>query len=174
MDSANQVDVRCSAIVFRHHQILLVRRDRPGGVDWVLPGGTPKQAESVASCTRREVAEETGLLVTVQRVAFVLEAANSTDGVHLLDLVFTAVEADPTTAPCAIEPGLTPIFCPVAEIASLRLRPPIAGYLRGLHATGGRGGGAYLGNVWRPASLPDSAAAADVVATTAGRWHSVR
>ena len=148
MDAIDRFNVRCSAIVFRNDHVLLVRRDRHS--DWVLPGGTPRPGETVASCAHREVAEETGLHVTVDRVAFVLEAHNTQEGVHLVDLVFTATEVNPSADPRDVEAGLSPVFCPVAEIGSLQLRPPIAGFVRSLHARGGRGDGAYLGNVWRP------------------------
>lgn len=157
MDSTERVNLRCSAIVFREASVLLVCRERGDETDWVLPGGTPRPWESVASCARREVAEEAGLHVTVDRVAFVLEASNPADGIHLLDLVFTTTEIDRMAEPRALEPGLTPVFYPVEKIVGLSLRPPLAGHLRGLHASLGRGGGAaYLGNVWRPTDLAES------------------
>jgi ADP-ribose pyrophosphatase YjhB (NUDIX family) len=98
---------------------------------------------------RREVAEETGLHVQANRVAFVLEASNLDEGLHRIDVVFTATETDPHAEPQRREPGLSPEFHPVEHLASLRLRPPIAGHVRGLHARGARGGAAYLGNMWR-------------------------
>lgn len=150
MESSERVKLRCSAVVFRGEQVLLLCRERDGGVDWVLPGGTPRRGESAASCARREVAEETGLQVNVSRVAFVLEASNPDLDVHLMDLVFTTVEQHPTTVPAEREVGLTPVFYALDEIAGLGLRPPIAGHLRNLYRRGGRGDGAYLGNVWRP------------------------
>lgn len=156
LDSTERVNLRCSSIVFRNQQILLLRRERDGRADWVLPGGTPRPGESAASCARREVAEETGLQISVDRVAFVLEASNPADGSHLLDLVFTTTEGDRTAEPQEIEPGLRPIFYPLDRLAGLRLRPPITGYLRGLHLRGRRGEGAYLGNVWRPADQPSA------------------
>lgn len=148
----NGYNLRCSALVFRNDHVLLVRRDRQA--DWVLPGGTPNRGETVASCTHREVAEETGLHVTVDRVAFVLEAHSEKERVHLLDLVFTATEIDPGRPPKDVEAGLSPVFFPVADLADLRLRPPIAGFVRSLYTRGSRGEGAYLGNVWRPSETP--------------------
>lgn len=150
MDSLESVNFRCSAIVFRNSSVLLLRRERDGLADWVLPGGTPRRGESVASCARREVAEETGLRVTVDRVAFVLEASNPAEEVHRLDVVFTAHEQDRRDMPQELESGLTPVFYPLEQLAGLDLRPPIAGHLRNLHSSRGRAGGAYLGNVWRP------------------------
>jgi ADP-ribose pyrophosphatase YjhB (NUDIX family) len=167
MESTELVNVRCSTIVFRNNSVLLLRREKGGAVDWVLPGGTPRQGESVASCARREVAEETGLLVTVDRVAFVLEASNPAEDVHLLDLVFTGVEQDRSVAPQAREPGLMPVFHPVEELGGLPLRPPLAGHLRSLHGSQRRSTGAYLGNMWRPSDL--AAPGDDVSMSDAGR-----
>jgi ADP-ribose pyrophosphatase YjhB (NUDIX family) len=161
MDSTERVNLRCSAIVFRGDTLLLLQRRRAGSEDWVLPGGTPRRGESIASCVRREVAEETGLHVNPERVAFLLEAANRDEGSHVVDVVFTASESDPGQEPVLAEPGLVPVFHPIQELATLHLRPPIAGHVRGLHAAGGRGGAAYLGNLWRPlvngpAEAPDT------------------
>jgi 8-oxo-dGTP pyrophosphatase MutT (NUDIX family) len=150
MDSTERVDLRCSAIIFRGPLILLLRRERGESVDWVLPGGTPGVNESLASCARREVLEETGLRVAVDKVAFVLEANDPDGDLHRLDLVFTATETGTKLVPQELEAGLTPVFYPLEEIAALPLRPPIAGHLRGLRASRGRTGAAYLGNVWRP------------------------
>lgn len=74
MDTPGETDVRCSTIVFRNHDLLLVHRARDGADDWVLPGGTPRPGESMAACARRETFEETGITVEPTRVAFVLEA----------------------------------------------------------------------------------------------------
>lgn len=160
MDSTERVNLRCSAIVVRDSDLLLLCRERTGPTDWVLPGGTPRPGESLGSCARREVAEETGLFIEVARVAFVLEAANRIDGVHRVDVVFTAREPDRTALPRQLEPGLRPVFVSLDEVATLALRPPIAGHLRGLKGNW-RGGAAYLGNVWRPSGQSDAQQVAD-------------
>jgi 8-oxo-dGTP diphosphatase len=48
-------------------QVLLVRRLDTG--DWELPGGRVEPGESAVDALVREVAEETGLVVDVQRIA---------------------------------------------------------------------------------------------------------
>jgi 8-oxo-dGTP pyrophosphatase MutT (NUDIX family) len=45
--------------------VLTLRRASDGG--WELPGGRIHRAEPVEECLRREIAEETGLAVTVKR-----------------------------------------------------------------------------------------------------------
>jgi 8-oxo-dGTP diphosphatase len=150
VETKDPISVRCSALVLQGDSVLLVQRRRSGTDDYVLPGGTPRRAESMGSCVRREVAEETGLQVNVERVAFVLESRGHTQEAFTLDLVFTASVVDARQRPEAHEPGLRPAFHPLDELAGLPMRPPIAGHIRAL-ASGGRGGtGVYLGNLWRP------------------------
>jgi 8-oxo-dGTP pyrophosphatase MutT (NUDIX family) len=144
------VELRCSAIVFRGDDVLLLRRRRDGGEEWVLPGGHPQPQEGTAACVRREVLEETGLRVDANRVAFLLETTDPAGARRLVELVFLAAERDGQTATRPSEPGLEPLFVPVEDTPALALRPPLAGYLRGLHRARLRPTAAYLGNLWRP------------------------
>lgn len=145
----NEVNVRCSAIVFRDDAVLLVHRLRDGADDWVLPGGTPHPGESMAACARRETREETGLAIDPARVAFVLEALGPDEHRRTVDLVFLAA-ADVRAEPDAGEPDLEARFVPMVLLPGLDVRPPLAGHLRALHARGGAPTAAYLGNLWRP------------------------
>jgi len=147
----NGIDVRCSAIVFRGGAVLLVRRTRDGIGVWTLPGGTPRAGESMAASARRELLEETGVSADPTRVAFVLEAVAPGGSRRRLDIVFLAAGLVPGAEPQAREPGVDPHFVPVDQLSELELRPPIAGYLRGLRQLGARRYAPYLGNLWRPA-----------------------
>ncbi|HTP16173.1 MAG TPA: NUDIX hydrolase [Streptosporangiaceae bacterium] len=144
------LEFRCSAVVVRRQSVLLVRRIRGGGDDWVLPGGTPRAGESMAACARREVLEETGLHVDPSRVAFVLEVLGPDGGPRTVDIVFAAADAAPGTEPEPQEEGLIPEFVPVEEIGGLDLRPPLAGHLRGMLSRRGQLYAPYLANLWRP------------------------
>jgi 8-oxo-dGTP diphosphatase len=147
MDDRAPVNLRCSAVVFRGDSVLLCRREAG---DWVIPGGTPRPGEGSAACVIREVREETGLSVTPQRVAFVLEANNLDQHQHLIEIVFHAVPVDLGADPYATEPGLGPRYVPLADLAGVPLMPPIAGHIRSLSTRQVYGMGVYLGNVWRP------------------------
>ena len=122
------VRLRCSVIVFRGDEVLLVRRTRNGG-DWVLPGGCPNPGEGMAACARREVLEEAGLRADISRVAFALETIDPGGSERTIEIVFLAAEAP---APAATEPGLEPAFIRLDDLPGLDLRPPIAGHVRGL------------------------------------------
>ena len=150
MDQPAGVDVRCSAVVFRGREVLLVRRVREDRDEWVLPGGTPRPGESMAACARRETLEETGLAVEPARIAFVVESQGPRSGLHTVDLVFLATQSVPGERPRSLEPDLSARFVPLGLLHQLHLRPPVAGHLRGLNARRAEQTAAYLGNLWRP------------------------
>jgi 8-oxo-dGTP diphosphatase len=154
-DDSEPMAVRASMLFFRNDTVLLCRRTDEDGV-YVLPGGTPAHGEGTAAAARREVAEEAGLQVAAERVVFVLEATSWEGDQHLIEIVFMGSERDPHAQPRRLEDRLEPVFVPVEELAELQLRPPIAGYIRGLFRSGAsrvemhRNTASYLGNVWRP------------------------
>jgi ADP-ribose pyrophosphatase YjhB (NUDIX family) len=53
--------------------ILLARHRRPNGEYWVLPGGSVEAGELPEAAAVREVREETGLEIAVERLLFVDE-----------------------------------------------------------------------------------------------------
>ncbi len=150
MDQPAVADVRCSAVVFRDEKVLLVRRARDAGNDWVLPGGTPRPGESMAGCARRETLEETGLAVQATRIAFVVESQGPRAGLRTVDIVFLAAQSVPGELPRSPESDLFAAFVPLDLLHEIDLRPPVAGHLRGLHVSRPGRTAAYLGNLWRP------------------------
>jgi 8-oxo-dGTP diphosphatase len=150
MDTPEGTDVRCSTVVFRDDALLLIHRVGDGADDWTLPGGTPRAGESMAACARRETREETGLTVEPTRVAFVLEALRPGSARRTVDLVFLA-SPSARGEPEPQEPDREARFVPLKLLPELSMRPPLAGYLRALNASGAARTAAYLGNMWRPA-----------------------
>jgi 8-oxo-dGTP diphosphatase len=147
------VDLRCSMIIFRRDDVLLLHR--ADADEWVLPGGRPRPGESMVSCARREVREETGLSIIPGRCALVLEVAAPDRGSHIVELVFLAAPVVTDYTLHEGEPGRVPVWMPLSDIASIPLRPPIGGHLPSF-VRDSRASAAYLGNVWRPAGVDDT------------------
>lgn len=149
MTRSEEIELRCSAMLFRARAVLLVHRTLDKSDIWVLPGGTPRLGETMVACARRELLEETGLAAEPTRVALVLEAIAPDTAAHTVDLVFAAREYGPPRRPAQREPGLDPMFVALDSIGDLDLRPPIGGHLRSAWASRQRSA-PYLGNMWRP------------------------
>lgn len=107
----------------------------------------------MAACARRETLEETGLDVVVQRCLFVLEVSPPSPGGRLVELVFQAL-APNKGDPVQRKHDRHAKFVPLDTLHRLRLRPPVAGHLRGLRTVRPTGA-AYLGNLWRSEDVPD-------------------
>ena len=167
MKGPADIGIRCSVATFRGDSILLVHRNWDDADDWVLPGGTPRPGESMTACARRETLEETGLRVDPSRIAFVLEALG--DNRRSVDLVFLA-SCPPRGGSGLAEEGLDAMFVPLGALPGLRLRPPIAGYLRALHARGPARAAAYLGNLWPPDGGNGTSPVPETART--GSWES--
>ena len=140
------VELRCAVAVVRRDAILLLQRHDHS--DWVLPGGRPRNHESMQSCARRETREETGLDVDPNRCGLVLEVNDPITRRRIVELVFVADEFD-NLRPLSGEPGRRPAWVGWGELKGLSLRPPIGGFLPDLARRRGEHG-RYLGNVWRP------------------------
>jgi 8-oxo-dGTP diphosphatase len=142
------VELRCAVAIVRGDAVLLLRRLEHD--DWVLPGGRPRQHESMGSCARREVREETGLDIHPSRCALVLEVNDPVTRRRIVELVFVTDQVD-TSTPVRAEPGRKAVWVSLTEVKDVKLRPPIGGYLPDL-ARRPDGYARYLGNMWRPQS----------------------
>lgn len=80
-----------SAVIFRDAKILLVRRARdPGRGRYSLPGGRVEWGETLEQAVHREVAEETGLTVTIIGLAGIREVMPASGGGHFVVLSYAA------------------------------------------------------------------------------------
>ncbi|MBE1563281.1 NUDIX hydrolase [Nonomuraea africana] len=108
-------------------RLLLIRRGHPPGEGlWSIPGGRVEAGESDAAAVRREVLEETGLVVTVGALAGAVERAGPGRTVYVIrDYLATVVSG--TLAPG--DDAAAARWCAPADLARL---PLAAGLLEAL------------------------------------------
>lgn len=75
------------AVVFRGNCVLAVKLHDADGDFYILPGGGQTPGELLPDTVRREVAEETGVSVSVEDVVFVIEGSKG-EAHHRVDIVF--------------------------------------------------------------------------------------
>jgi ADP-ribose pyrophosphatase YjhB (NUDIX family) len=82
--------VGCGAAIVRDGRLLLVKRLRPPEPDaWSLPGGKVDFGEPLASAIPREIREEIGVEIALERLLLVAETIGL-DGQHWVSPVYLA------------------------------------------------------------------------------------
>lgn len=67
-------------VVWRGDRVLLIQRGKaPRLGEWSLPGGRQELGETVAEAARREVREETGLIIDIHDVVAVIDSIHRDD-----------------------------------------------------------------------------------------------
>ncbi len=108
-------EVAVGAIAVRDGEILLVRRGRaPGAGEWSVPGGRVCYGEELHEAVVREVAEETGLEVVVDRFAGWVERIGAEPEPYhfvILDFYVSALDAaqEPNAGDDAAEVAWLPL-----------------------------------------------------------------
>ena len=118
----SRIRIRVAAVIVHDGRLLLVRQTVHGGRDrWVLPGGRLDHGERLCDAARREVREETGLDVRVDKLLYVGDFMPPDK--HALDVVFLAhlTGGEPTRQEDEIH-ALQ--FVPLADVPDLDVVPP--------------------------------------------------
>ncbi len=97
-------DIRYQGAIVRDHHLLLIRHLHHGTGEtyWLFPGGGRELPETEEDCVAREMSEETGLTVTVERL--VLDAPYETPGAYQRRRTYLCTVADGDEARPGYEP----------------------------------------------------------------------
>jgi ADP-ribose pyrophosphatase YjhB (NUDIX family) len=140
---------RVSVIVINNdRKILLVKHRKGSRQYWVLPGGRLEYGETFQECAVRELKEETGLDVKVDKMIFVSEAIAPDRSRHIVNIYLLA-HVIGGQMQLGDEAVLTAVdFLSINELKNLTLYPPIGEHiLKGMDGKFSNGI-KYLGNMW--------------------------
>ena len=127
---AGAVVLAASGVAIRDESILLVQRGRPPDAGrWSVPGGRVEPGERVADAVVREVREETGLDVTVERFVGWVERIAPDASSHFVILDFVVALADASAEPAAGDDASAARFVPFAELSDLALVDGLLAFL---------------------------------------------
>ena len=140
---------RVSVIVFNsENQILLVKHKKGQRQYWVLPGGRLEYGETFDECGVREVKEETGLDVEIERMIYVSEAIAPDRSRHIVN-VYLLARLLGGTMRLGNEPVLAGVeFRDIEELRAMALYPPVSLQILEDQSVNFAGGVRYLGNLW--------------------------
>ncbi len=129
-------------------KILLVKHRKGPRQYWVLPGGRLEYGETFQECAVRELKEETGLDVRVDKMVFVSEAIAPDRSRHIVNVYLTA-HITGGVMKLGNEPVLAGVdFVPVKDLEQVTLYPPVGRQILESLEEGFSGDIQYLGNLW--------------------------
>lgn len=82
------VRVRIGVLIYQNNSILLVHHKKDDRDYWLLPGGGLKVNESIEECAKRELLEETGYEITLEKLLFTSETIYPGRDRHIVHLHF--------------------------------------------------------------------------------------
>lgn len=115
---------RYEGVIVREDQLLLIRHlhHDSGRTYWLFPGGGIEAGESDEECLRREMLEETNLVVKVDRL--LLDQATEPDAVYVRRKMYLCHPVSGTASPgFEPEPEANSVYA-IAEVRWFDLREP--------------------------------------------------
>jgi 8-oxo-dGTP diphosphatase len=119
-------EVGVGAVAVHDGAVLLVRRGRgPAAGEWSVPGGHVEMGETLHEAVVREVLEETGLEVVVDRFLGWVERmgadGEAAEPYHFVILDFAVTVLDPAQGAVAGDDAAEVAWVPTGDVGDLRL-----------------------------------------------------
>ena len=122
-------EVAVGALAVEQGRLLCIRRGHgPGAGLWSLPGGRVEAGESLHEALVREVFEETGLEVVIDRFVGYVERVG--DDYHFVILDFAVTLLDGDADPVAGDDAAEAAWVPFGDLGDLRLVDGLYEFLR--------------------------------------------
>jgi 8-oxo-dGTP diphosphatase len=129
-------------------EVVTVRHRKGDATYHLLPGGGVNWGETLEHALAREVAEETGLTVSMGRLVFANDTIDPTGTRHVVNLTFEATFTGGALAKHPADPRVEAVeLVRPEDLHSLDLRPPIAEHLCA-YLLGEVDAGQYLGSLF--------------------------
>lgn len=130
------------------NEVLLVRHCKDGLLYYLFPGGGVRFGETLDRCARREVFEETGLVIETGKLLFTSETIFPNGRKHVIHFLFQA-RITGGTLETGDEPAIDEaLFMPVEKVGGLTLHPPIGRKITEAWENGFSGASEHLGPLW--------------------------
>jgi 8-oxo-dGTP diphosphatase len=128
----SEVEVAVGAVVRRDDELLVVRRGHgPAAGQWSVPGGRVRFGEDLREAVVREVLEETGIEVVVERFLGWVERIDTAGDspYHFVILDFLAVPLEPEAEPVAGDDAAEADWVALHDLTTLALVDGLAEFL---------------------------------------------
>ncbi|MDD2714368.1 MAG: NUDIX domain-containing protein [Candidatus Wallbacteria bacterium] len=143
----NTVRVRVALIMIKDDSILMIKHRKDDSEYWLVPGGGIEYGETVEQALRREIMEECGVEIEVDRFAFSCETIGGHHR-HILHLFFTGKILSGKLK-LGTEGNLVGLgFMKIAELPTITVYPKVTDTLMKLARGGSFEPRHIFGNIW--------------------------
>jgi ADP-ribose pyrophosphatase YjhB (NUDIX family) len=154
--ASEQPRIRVAAAIVAAGGLVVVTQHKHDASYALLPGGGVGWGEPLAEALQREVMEEIGLPIAVERLLLVNDSIAPDGSKHVVSLTFSARPLSSLDGLAPRDPAIDAVrTVPLDRLPNIDLRPPIGRELAEALMHGGPSSGArYLGALWVPSAGP--------------------